>query len=108
MADELAGLLKDISALLRKQTEQHEASTLRMTQFNEERENQRQQMADASKRQREDSDKKREEMEKTFAKTRELGDKQREEERKFKQLLLAVLDRQSRVLEAILARLEKA
>jgi hypothetical protein len=108
MADELTGLLKDISVLLRKQTEQQEASTLRMNQWNEEREEQRKQFAADHKKRQEESEKQRLEMQARHSTFRELDDKKNEEEREFRQRLLSALNQQNRLLEGLLGRLEKS
>jgi hypothetical protein len=99
MADELNGVLKEIATLLHRQVELHEESSARIIQAQEANKKQREEFAAISK-------KRQDEMDASMAKSRELGPKLREDDRKFKEQLLAALDRQNQALEIIISRLK--
>ena len=115
MAEELGGVLQEVSTLLRRLTEQNDALARQReenrSRWDANREAQRGRMEEASKRlqasltERPDPKKQAEEMRIRMEESRALSAKHREEDVQFRQKLLLEIERHNQLLETLITKL---
>ena len=118
MAEDLSGVLREISALLQRMTEQNDVaareraeSRVRWDANKEQREANQRRIEESSKRwetsisNRPDFKKQAEEMRTRMEESRVLQDKRREEDVQFRQKLLYEIERHNQLLETLIAKL---
>ena len=110
MGDSMNDVLQELSGLLRRITEQNDASWKRQEEFKSRMEGQH----DSSAKFREDLDARREqsrtlmrEFRSNSDKNKEVFEKPREEDQQFRQRLLQTLDQHNQLLETVIARLKE-